>query len=130
MFKSPMAFDKRFPVIVRMSVLVANEPVVSVPGVLMFLKTDSAPCLIRNMSGLPLPSTSATLKQPGVVSVARSTFGAKEAVVRDPEVLMFLKHSRLERKRFASEDLMCMDWRLQVSREYIPYSAISWLTSN
>jgi hypothetical protein len=71
----------------------AKELDVMEPEVLVFLKTEIVllPQFATVKSGLPSPSTSLTAILIGVSPVVKSTFGAKELDVIEPEVLVFLK---------------------------------------
>jgi hypothetical protein len=79
------------------STFAANEFVVSEPGVLVFLKIETVllPLFATAKSGLPSPSKSAMATMMGRVPVVKSTFEAKELVVIDPEVLVFLRTETL-----------------------------------
>ena len=74
------------------STLVANEPVVIEPEVLVFLKTEIVllALFVTARSGLPSPSMSPRATQYGVVPGVKSTLAANEPVVMEPEVLVFL----------------------------------------
>ena len=80
------------PVIIR-STFEAKELAVIDPRELVFLKIEIGPLILfaTTKSGLPSPSKSAIAAEIGPVPVVKSTLGAKELVVIEPEELVFLK---------------------------------------
>ena len=88
---SPMA-TKYGPVPVGKSTLVANDPAVMEPEVLVFLNTETVllPVFAVTMSILPSPSISPMATKYGAVPVTKSTLVANDPAVIEPEVLVFL----------------------------------------
>ena len=74
------------------STLVANDPVVIVPEVLVFLNTEtiSLRAPVTTKSGLPSPSMSPMATTGGFIPVVKSTFVENDPVVIAPDVLVFL----------------------------------------
>jgi hypothetical protein len=78
---------------VAKSILEAKELAVIEPEVLVFLKTETVLLtkFVTTISGLPSPSTSPIATLMGSSPVVKSTLGAKELAVMEPEALVFLK---------------------------------------
>ena len=88
---SPMAtLDGTGPV--AKSTLVANEPAVIAPVMLVFLNTETValPEFATTNSGFPSPSRSPMATLRGSEPVVKSTLAAKELVVIAPVALVFL----------------------------------------
>ena len=75
------------------STLPASEPVVIIPGVLVFRNTETelAPELTTDRSGLPSPSISPKAIRAGEDPVVKSTLVEKEPVVMEPDAPVLRK---------------------------------------
>ena len=76
------------------STLIANEPIVIEPEVLVFLNIETVLLLafVTAISGLPSLSISPKARLYGLVPAVKSTFEANEPVPMEPEVLVFLNN--------------------------------------
>ena len=101
--RSPMATPEGLAPVVK-STLVANDPVVILPVVLVLRKTEMVASVkfATTISGLPSPSMSLKATSTGCVPVAKSTFAAKEPEEIVPLVLVLKYTDTVAELRFTT----------------------------